>query len=363
MKRTTQIIFIITTLILISLPLAFFNARQTISPTENRALAKKPLLFKDGRFNENFFSDCDSYIQDHIGFRDQLIQIDSKQMFKVSSKKESALKGKDGWYFFIDTADGNNLMDFYKRNLFDSAQAEQFSNRISKTVDWCKEQNIPCVFLICPNKHSIYEEFYPLDRPAGITRGDQICGIFEKIGARHLFPRDFLISKKSEYNFPLYYETDSHWNPQGAYLASTLLKKEIESIFPNVKFPDIEYETSIEYSVTYGDLLPLLKIKKAKSAQPKLEPKETRNKNLYEYIKNDGLNGIHTKSADKKLPRALIYRDSFFVMLEPFISPLFSEAEYIWKTFSESDKYHVMEFKPDIIIFEIAERNAPSIIN
>ena len=84
--------------------------------------------------------------------------------------------------------------------------------------------------------------------------------------------------------------------------------------------------------------------------------------NYYTYIKNDGMDGIHTQGAGKNLPRALIYHDSFFTALEPFVSPLFSEAEYIWKQFREEDKEYVLQYKPDIIIFEAVERYAPTIV-
>ena len=81
------------------------------------------------------------------------------------------------------------------------------------------------------------------------------------------------------------------------------------------------------------------------------------------YLKNEGTNGVHTKGTNENLPRALIFRDSFFYALEPFISPMFSEAEYKWKQFNESDKEYILKYKPDIIIFEAVERYAPNIVN
>ena len=133
-------------------------------------------------------------------------------------------------------------------------------------------------------------------------------------------------------------------------------------IFIVLLFPNIVYETTIYESETAGDLLPMLNIKKAKSTQVELKPKEYEYSDFYIYLENDTRKGIHTKSIDERLPRALIYRDSFFSSLEPFISPLFSEVEYYLKHFEDSDKNYVLEYKPDIIIFEVVERNAPEII-
>lgn len=364
MKNINRIIFIVTTLIILSLPIIFFNLKQTISEKENRNLAEKPKVIKDNHFNGKIFSEYDAYFQDHLGFREQLIQIDTCNpcKIKVSSSIGRAIVGKNGWYFYTDPTDGNNLMDFYKRNLFDELQIEQFSERIYNTVEWCKEQNIECIFIIGPNKHSVYEEYYPYERPDGMTRADQITQIFEKLDVPYIFPRNYIISKKSEYDYPLYYETDTHWNQAGAYHAFILLKEKLQNIFPQIIFPEIEYSVSISESETTGDILPMLKLSRAKSTQVSLTPIGHSNSDFYSYITNAGRDGVHTKGTDNKLPRALIYRDSFFSALEPFVSPFFSEAEYHWKQFETSDKDYVLKYKPDIIIFESVERKSPNII-
>lgn len=364
MKETNRIIFIITTLIIIALPIVFFNSKQTESEKENRTLAGRPRLLKDNQLNKHLFLDYDNYLQDHLGFRELLIQFNTKIPLKIKSpiSVEKAIIGKNGWYFYTEPNDGNNLMDFYKRNLFEQTQICQFSERISKIAEWCEKQNIKCIFLIGPNKHSVYEEFYPYERPKGITRADQITQIFDNVGVNYVFPRDLLLSKKTEFDYPLYYETDTHWNQAGAYLSFNLLKKEIQFLFPDTSFPVIEYETVISESETSGDILPMLNLERSKSTQVILSPIGHTNKDFYSYISNNGREGVYTKGTDNKLPRALIYRDSFFVALEPFVSPLFSEAEYHWKKFEESDKDYVLKYKPDIIIFESVERGAPGII-
>lgn len=56
-----------------------------------------------------------------------------------------------------------------------------------------------------------------------------------------------------------------------------------------------------------------------------------------------------------------MFRDSFFIALEPFVSPLFSEVEYVFKLFTEADKERILEYKLDIVIFEHVERYAPNL--
>lgn len=367
MIRKLQITFITLTLFGFALPIVRFNRRGVVSEKENRTLAALPLLVCDGHLNRTLFSEYSAYFDDRFGGRQKLVLLNKFVNDKLNPNgfavSDLAFEGENGWYFYINQYDGNNLLDFFKQNLFSDEQRTDFKKRVVAASTWCAEQGIPCIFLICPNKHSIYSEYYRFKRPDGITRSDQITEVFEDLGVPYLFPRDFLLEKKAEFEFPLYYETDTHWNPQGAYLAFTLLQEKIQTVFPNVSFPQIEYKTEVESSMTAGDILPMLNVTEAKSTQPKLSPVGQENTDFYKYLKNEGRNGVHTKGANESLPRALIFRDSFFTALEPFVSPLFSESKYEWKRFAETDKELVIQYKPDIIIFEAVERSAPNIVH
>ncbi|MDR1956427.1 MAG: hypothetical protein LBQ30_06190, partial [Treponema sp.] len=59
----------------------------------------------------------------------------------------------------------------------------------------------------------------------------------------------------------------------------------------------------------------------------------------------------------------IIFRDSFFTALEPFASAQFSSAEYIWRSFNESEKQYILANKPDIIIWEVVERSISGILS
>lgn len=366
MKHFIQLFFVICILIIIFLPL-LFTSNKKVSEKENRALAKFPSLMMENHFNKNLFVELDNYFQDHFGFRNLYILINAKNPVKVksSSSIEKAIEGKDDWYFYTDPSDGNNLLDFYKRNLFTSMEIEQFSDKIGKIVKWCKDNNIKCLFIISPNKHSVYEEYYPYNRPDGITRADQIIQVFDNLNVSYVFPRDFLISNKTNYNYPLYYECGTHWNSLGAYLVSQQIKNEIELLFVPTVFPEITWKIKGTKNTLDENLLPMIGRNPADAKKNTMVIMEVENGNIsdyYDYIEYDDRNVIHTKGKDNSLPRALIFRDSFFRALEPFISPLFYEAEYHRKNFRTSDKDYILKYKPDIIIFEIVERNIKDLI-
>ena len=366
MKKKIQVVFVVVVLGILVLPIITFDTEAVISEKENRNLADRPLLFSDNRLNEKLFSEYSQYFDDRFGGRqffialNDFVQVDLLQG-NGKTFNNKAIKGRSGWFFYIFPSDGDNFADFYKINLVSEEKLENFQRNVENTLSWCNAQGIPCIFIICPNKHSVYSEFYPFERPDGKTRSDQLIEVLQEVGADYVFSRDTMIVAKDENTDPLYYETDTHWNQLGAYHTFNEFFPILQSKFPNYKFPQIQYEIKTEYSTTFGDILPMLGIEESPSTKPKLIPQDMMQEDLYKYIKNDDVNGVHTKGADETAPRALVFRDSFFIALEPFVSPLFSETEYIWKRFEESDKEYILEYKPDIIIFECVERYFPDI--
>ena len=347
------------------LPPLLLDRTSVVSQKENRNLAQKPTIIASGGMNREYFSQFDAWLSDRFGFRDALIAIDSQ--FSGSSTSsvtmtDSALEGKDGWIFYIADGDGVNRADFYKTNLLDEATLSRFEDNIHETVAWCAEHGIKVLYLIAPNKHSVYSEYYPFDRPEGITRGDQVAAAINAGGADCLFPCDLLLEKKATAPFRLYFKTDTHWNPLGAYYAYEVLRGKIDALFPETQFPQITYCTEIQEGAYRGDLIPQLnKPGIEESEYIQVTPDGAEFSDFYEYIKNEGRDGVQTRNKNVDLPRALVFRDSFFTALEPFVSPLFSEVDYVWKDFTDADKKRILEYKPDIVIFEHVERYAPNL--
>lgn len=357
MKKIIQYSFVIVVFLAIFFPIVRFNQKGTVSEVENRNLATKPNNIFD-------FTGYDNYFQDRFGGRTTLINIANYIDHGISNKQirnELAFKGKNDWFYYIASNDGNNLNDFYKKNLLSESELETFKNSVIKTSKWCEENAIKYLFVIGPNKHSVYPENYIDARPEGITRADQLISVFNELGITCVYPRDYLIEQKEKNVSPLYYETDTHWNNLGAYYAFTQIENEVEKLFPNVNFPNIDYDFEVSYSETAGDILPMLGIKKAKSTQIAAKPKNSEFSNYFEYVKNEGRGGVITKGKNENLPRVIVFRDSFYSALTPYFSTLFSSVEYNWRRITEEDKKNILENKPDLIIFEAVERDSLSI--
>jgi hypothetical protein len=272
--------------------------------------------------------------------------------------------GKDGWLFYVRKDDGNNLDDFRKTNLFDEPTLDMLIRKIEMRVRWCEENGIKFILLIAPNKHTIYPEYYSFSRPEGQSRTDQVInnmphGIKDNI----IFPRDYLLTRKAEVTpFPFYFETDTHWNSQGAFYVYELLFDRIRSSFPDVEFPVMENFSRKIQKENGGDLARMLGLESyMQRTRIDIEP-EGGWKAYYTYIKNEAEKGIVTENIRQNLPRAIIFGDSFFDAMEPFVSSIFFRSEYIQGFFEEKDREYILAQRPDIIICEVVERYIQSII-
>ncbi len=356
MKKAIQLIYLTTLFLIILFPMAKFNKSENVSTVENRTLAKKP------SFRLSKFSAYDEYFQDRFGGRNQLIELANFIDYKIFHKQiinSEAFKGNNGWFYYINPNGGNNKSDFYKTNLLTTAELTKFKNSIKNASSWCEKNGIKYLFIVCPNKHSVYPENYIVKRPEGISRSDQLISIFTEQNVPFVFSRDYLIEKKSTEKYPLYYETDTHWNNLGAYYTFELIQEELKKQFQNTEFPKIDFDFTVSYSETMGDILPLLGIKHSKSTQIAVKPKFEDFNKYFEYVASQNHDEICiTTGKDKSLPTAVVFRDSFFSAMIPYFSTLFSSVEYNWRKITEEDKNNILKNKPDLIVFESVERFA-----
>jgi hypothetical protein len=359
-----NLLFVVCFLFIISFPLVFIDRKSIVSEKENRVLATFPTLWENDRMIdiETIPQIFDNYINDRFGFRNVILSLANIFNKTARTINGNVIIGKKDWLFYSRPDDGNNINDFFKLNLFTDDEINKFIENIEKRFEWCNSNNIKFVFLIAPNKHNVYPEYYPFDRPEGITRTEQIMGALpDHLKEIVVYPLDYMVRNKAG-DMPFYFETDTHWNMAGAHCAFALLFNRVKQMFPSTEFPDIKFITDISYD-SFGDIVPMLGFTSyGRRTIPNVYPMDGW-ETFYQYIKNERLGGVIIKNRQHSLPKAIVFRDSFFDVLEPFASSIFSSAEYNRKWFNESEKNYILENKPDIIIWELVERNITDIPN
>ena len=256
------------------------------------------------------------------------------------------VQGTDGWFFL-----GNN----YNNVLNNSFGNDPFTEKeITNTIaylrglkDYFNSKNIAFYVVIPPDKNNIYQEFLPYKLKQNTTKLNVLKPLLKEKANINIIDLSIpLLKNKNKQQ--LYYKTDTHWNYYGAYIGYNYTIDIIRKDFNlnKVAINDFEFINEI---YTKGDLTKM--INKIKD-EPSITIKKKVNSKAKLISKTN--NTIHYQNNTKSL-KTILFRDSFATNWIPFFNESFQEIIYHKKHII--NKNEIESFKPDIVIFEIIERN------
>ena len=159
----------------------------------------------------------------------------------------------------------------------------------------------------------------------------------------------------------VFYRTDTHWNNRGEYVGYTQIVKAVSTWFPQIKpVPISAFDSFHCYSEPGRDLSLLLGMRSyfwdtyldLKMIKPGLAH-EVRPSPPEGKLPARGPD-IVFEHPDKRLPRAVVFRDSFGTWLIPLLAENFSRVRYSWQY--TCDHEIVEQERPDVVIQEMVER-------
>lgn len=198
--------------------------REDTRDMDNRAPAEWP-VFSRTPISElpGTLEDC---IDDRLPFRGTLITgyVSLTRALFDRDISGKVIYGRDGWLFYAARDDGDCIASYRGEDLFTPAELRQIAVDLRKTRDNLKKKGIDFVLLVCPNKERIYSEYMP-DRygaPAEEYAALQLVDFLRShTDLTVVYPYDELMRFKADHpGIPLYYRTDTHWNPAGAYIGA-----------------------------------------------------------------------------------------------------------------------------------------------
>lgn len=338
------------------------------SETEKRRLASPPSLPAHPGQLADFFAAADEYFNDQFGFREFYIRRYLRELdkrFNIATNTSTVIKGLDGWYF-LDLS--SQFKDFFGHISLNQRQLQAWLSSQQEKHDWLHKRGIHYMYFAAPNKQSIYPQYLMKHALAlkGTSRFEQLLKYTDNQLPKYMINLHHLL-KTQAFDKQLYYKNDSHWNKLGAYVA-------FQKVFEKIAewFPDEEFTTEFAFAADKivaegnlgkgGDLVNMLMQPELTEASPQL--KEFKRCGMYKpipsylsnIIKGGGRDSFIRECSSKNL-KAVIFRDSFFVPLEPFFSENFKEVIYLWKEFDQQNIEEIMvHFKPDIVIEALVER-------
>lgn len=318
-----------------------------------RGIASFPGQFKYW-FGENF------------GFRQAFIRVHGKTkagIFKTSPSKK-VLLGQDGWLYYLDERVFEDYRNLYP---FDDAGLKQWLDLLEQRRAYCAERDITYLFTISPNKPSIYPEFLPpgrepLDRP---KRLDQLQkAVNQRLPEVAMVDvRDALRENKRSYG-PLYFNTDTHWNEMGAYVAYVEIMTELKKTYPDLVITPLDQIEVREQVDNGGDLARMIGLKFSTEEtmrtpvfpQPRKVVREKDGSDLTVVVKDvlKGEEGLVTLCENGEIESAVIIHDSFGQALIPLLARHFKRATFVWS--NSFDKALVEKEQPKVVIQQLVER-------
>jgi alginate O-acetyltransferase complex protein AlgJ len=358
-------------LVLLCLPslLLILSPKKDVAVSEKRKLAAFPEISFKAQSIRDFPAAFETYFNDHFGGRQTLIRWHHyiKAMWLKSSPVKKVMMGKDGWLFYTE----NKMLESFRgANPFTGPELMAYKRALEKRQNVLARQGIRYLFVIAPNKQSIYPEYLPdrITRVGRQSRLDQLLGFLNQYSTvEFLDLREPLRSRKKD--GLLYLTKDTHWNQQGAFIAYQDIIKRLNRWFPALKpLSDEDVQVEVKISVR-GDLAGMLSLRdelpenapfvgvKKKMAGPDNE--------INKYLKAfDGRYSIKyhrpfARRNEKGTHRVVVFRDSFFTDIIPFLSESFGQAVYFYEPFNYDLFFQLAlkKFKPDVVIEEIIARN------
>ncbi len=379
--RLSEILFITFTMVILFLPSTtmVLGIKPDVKSGTKQVLAEWPEFEADRELVKKspiatwkasikYFDGMKEYYEDHYGFRNLFINSYNVIITKYvkSVIKGKVIFGRENWLFWSGE---DSLVQYRAFTPMTEDELKKFTRILEERHAWCEARGIRYLFVIPPNKLTVYPEYMPegLTRTSEESHVDQFMEYVNKnsnVKVIHL--KDILFRAKEKYEgvHPIFYKTGTHWNQLGAYSAYRAIIDPVAEWFPRIRPFELDDFTRKHAVIPGGDLAAYAGIQDqyridAIFLVPK-KPRTARTVKLEDFyrenfsdkkldIQDPVTPGIYvTEKADPSLPKAVMFRDSFANDLAPHLSEHFSRIVYFWYV-AKKDRY---DFNPDVIEHE-----------
>jgi hypothetical protein len=335
------------------------DADRQSENTEKRTLATKP-SFVVARALE-FPSEFTAYFDENFSLRQSFFRLNA--LFHVcllgtSPLPDKVITGKDGW-LFQNNADAGRA--YRGIPLYTFEELEHIRAIYEARQQWLRSMGVEYYLMVPPlsgnfNREYLSDRFKRLGDSSWL---DQVGDHFRKYSTVPLIDvRPALIEAKKDRD--VYFKTDIHWNPYGAFFGYRTLIDRLQRDDPKISSPwpitDFAFRNDTNELADLGFMLGLSDI--LTRVEPICTPVRSTASSFSHNPELPGqfyfLDKPQTYSnPDTTLPKLLMFHDSFGLYLKPLVNEHFSRATYVWSGLFIPDA--VVVEKPDIVVQEFME--------
>jgi hypothetical protein len=305
---------------------------------------------------------AEKYFTDHLAIRDAVVAWHGriKAEWLRSSPNPQVLLGRGGWLFYNQSALAGTLSPgdpaFTER-------VDRWAAALSARRAWLAERGIRYLVVLAPDKQSIYPDYLPrFARRHGPTGLDDLlvrCSCDPELSILDLRPT----LRAARPAGPVYWHTDTHWSPTGAYLGYGATVTALGRWFPTMTpLPPTAFAARPMHSCG-GDLARLIGLLgRMPEDAPRLEPLTPAHARLVndaaELRSEPQLTHVRPQvwvNDTPDRPRVLLLGDSFAD--EAYCSLLAEHCGRLVKVGSYGSQEALIEReRPDVVVFEFVER-------
>ncbi len=350
-------------LLIISLPLldGIFGVLAPFELIEKRKLAEKPAF--DLRRPFLFPKKYEAYYNDHFTFRTRLVYWNNLLTYKIFRTSASAkvVIGKAGWLFLGNYNKYFDEVDYY-RNLkpFTFGELRYWQVLLEARRNWLKRRGIHYIFVVAPNKSTIYPEFMPdsIRKVHPYSRLDQLIAHLQKHSTLRVLDLRPALREAKKIR-PAYYRTDTHWNDWGAYSAYREIIKHLQPHFAQARPRTLEAYKLKPVEFRNGDLALMLSLPGIfRESEWRIEADFPLQAHVLagsgERDNPRATRTVHI-CPGAPLPPALMVHDSFAHPMKQFLSEDFAKTIYIWNWALDFFDQVIEREKVKIVIEQMAE--------
>lgn len=211
--------------------------KEEYSELENRYLSELPELDASGWFNGDIASGLASYADDHFPMRSNWISLHTSLEILEGKKRVNGVYIGDG-----------RMME-----LAEPADLDRLDRSLEDIQYLCEIADAPVFVMIAPTAAQVYSDDIP-DYENVLNQSELIDYVYERIDGEAVTV-DVLPALEEAKDDYIYYRTDHHWTPQGAYVAYTEIAKMMGVVPAGLERFDIMHASHAFYGMLHSKTL------------------------------------------------------------------------------------------------------------
>lgn len=356
-EKMVNFIFVLVFVGMIFLPFCLLDTTEIIdSSLENRRMTMWP----GWHFNQEINAWYGHYVEDRVAFRETAVRFYMDATYAVFGEfsEDLHMYGKDGEVFPAD----DGYIRAYQHLATDEELIDSLVTYLDRTNQYLEKQGIPIVFLAGLDKKTVYGEEMPDYIHVDTTKESIMEMLARKLTEKqvpYVIPvQELRDAKQVERVYNQKYDS-AHWNARGAMIGLRLLNEKVREMDPDVPlltedvFTASSEEKTLEFiSLPITEQVPVYMLKSEYGDSILADGSLL---DVLPHVAGTGIQHYLNENAlsDKTI---LILQDSFLDGKQDFFAYRYQNVYMISRQNYESMQYYVETLKPDVVVFENAER-------